>query len=371
MATVRNEVMNQAHAALGNAAADIEQLRRERDARPNITIAEHQRLIQVEVDLEVRTNERNQARQEREARPTAVQLATAQAQRDARPNITVEEHQQLLRNLAAVQEERDQAIRERDQARQERDALARDFAANIGMTEAEFLLVESAERGDITSIERSLGMGANINVIDKRPVNRTTWPGASATPLNLAAANRQLDAVNYLLNRGADIWTRDLPTRCTPMHNAARNNDIRMMNVLLDRNTEIIEALDHTNFTPLHYAAYKGHANAVRWLLEHGANRNAVTSDYKSRYHFRKTPYEIAVDMHADREVNLEYDRTEVLRVFNEIPIIPGNLARQPGIQIVNQFNAAREGNIPAQLEQQPQQPAPAAQQAQRLAPVL
>jgi ankyrin repeat protein len=95
------------------------------------------------------------------------------------------------------------------------------------------------------------------------------------------------------------------------------------MALLLERKADL-EALDHTDFTPLHYAVYYNYPGAVQWLLAHGANINATSADcHYNEYHYRKTPYTMAQAMQADSHTNKSYDRTEILKIFDEYNKLP------------------------------------------------
>eukprot|EP00636_Phaeomonas_parva_P003782 CAMPEP_0118851526 /NCGR_PEP_ID=MMETSP1163-20130328/944_1 /TAXON_ID=124430 /ORGANISM="Phaeomonas parva, Strain CCMP2877" /LENGTH=283 /DNA_ID=CAMNT_0006783883 /DNA_START=32 /DNA_END=883 /DNA_ORIENTATION=- len=97
------------------------------------------------------------------------------------------------------------------------------------------------------------------------------------TPLQLASARGDLAAVDALLAAGASairrITSPVLPS-LTPLHLSVRYGHFACMQRLLDAGAEV-GATDRQGFAALHYAAYAGNADAVRYLLEHGALANA------------------------------------------------------------------------------------------------
>lgn len=71
-------------------------------------------------------------------------------------------------------------------------------------------------------------------------------------------------------------------TRGRALHQAARRNDADAIRFLLDHGAQIEAAGGHYSFTPLLEAAYSGSTDAVRVLVERGANPRAGTDDFGS-----------------------------------------------------------------------------------------
>ncbi len=96
------------------------------------------------------------------------------------------------------------------------------------------------------------------------------------SPLHAAVIEGKLEAVQALLDKGADPNARSAAG--TPLHVAAANNDVLMALLLLDRGGNIA-ARDAAGRTPLHLAAIHGAAEAAEFLIEEGAAVTSWTSD--------------------------------------------------------------------------------------------
>jgi ankyrin repeat protein len=90
---------------------------------------------------------------------------------------------------------------------------------------------------------------------------------ADESPLMLAALAGQLALCRLLINKDADVnkpgWT--------PLHYAATNGHLEVMRLLLDENA-YIDAASPNDTTPLMMAAHYGTPEAVKLLLEAGAD---------------------------------------------------------------------------------------------------
>ncbi|MCO5595339.1 hypothetical protein L7F22_049381 [Adiantum nelumboides] len=94
------------------------------------------------------------------------------------------------------------------------------------------------------------------------------------TPLHYAAGGGQAAIVNVLLQAGADAYARD-KDGATPLHFAAGwGNSIPCMDLLYKSSKR--RHVDDKGWTALHYAAANGQLQTVHWLLNQGADINAV-----------------------------------------------------------------------------------------------
>jgi ankyrin repeat protein len=62
----------------------------------------------------------------------------------------------------------------------------------------------------------------------------------------------------------------------SPIHDAAAKGNNKGLEELILTQKEPIDTQDNAQNTPLHYAAAAGHVETVKWLLDNGANINAL-----------------------------------------------------------------------------------------------
>ena len=119
-----------------------------------------------------------------------------------------------------------------------------------------------------------------------------------------AAAENHLDDLNLLLNAGTD--TEERIAGETPLMLAAKNGHADAVKLLLDRGAQINARNPETpnpkrGMTALLFAAQHGHDDVVRVLLEHGAD--ATAKDRNGR-----TALDLAVRAKKDKTVRLLKD---------------------------------------------------------------
>ena len=92
-------------------------------------------------------------------------------------------------------------------------------------------LFKAASKGDLKGIEEALKAGANI---EKKA---SAFLNYSMAPLNIAALNGYPEALRLLLDKGADINTRDSYGE-TPLMNAILKKNIKSATLLLERGAD-------------------------------------------------------------------------------------------------------------------------------------
>ena len=109
-----------------------------------------------------------------------------------------------------------------------------------------------------------LTSGSNVNGRYKHPCN---------TPLHLAALNSDIEIVQMLLDRGANIYAKNIHGN-TPLHNALKSMEAKIIGMLLNHGANI-DAANKSGMTPLHLAITHNSKEITTLLLSRGANVNA------------------------------------------------------------------------------------------------
>ncbi|MEW6351666.1 MAG: ankyrin repeat domain-containing protein [Thermodesulfobacteriota bacterium] len=126
-------------------------------------------------------------------------------------------------------------------------------AANVNrrLKDGSFILMSAAMTGNTEVVEELLQKGADVNARDRNGSSALTW----------AAAADRADVVKLLKSRGAqsDLWI------------AALTGDTQELQRFIDAGADV-NARDGQGWTPLMNAAQKGHVEAVKLLLDKGAN---------------------------------------------------------------------------------------------------
>jgi len=109
-------------------------------------------------------------------------------------------------------------------------------------------------------VERLITEGADVN---------GALDGSGKTAMHCLALRWNREIANLLKLKGADVDKADSKGR-TPLHTAAANNRMKALEWLIDRGAEL-DAKTHGELnTPLHYAARHDAITAMNYLIEHG-----------------------------------------------------------------------------------------------------
>jgi hypothetical protein len=156
-------------------------------------------------------------------------------------------------------------------------------AARLGFRDlAEHLVFEHPEHVNARGGKHETPMHAAVNAESANILSLLIEHGADTegqsktinggTPLNRAAWYGRLEVGQCLLDRGANINSRDSDCH-TPLIHAVFQGHIEFARMLLERGAAI-DAQDDIGQTALHFAIEYGHTQAVPLLLEHGADVN-------------------------------------------------------------------------------------------------
>lgn len=102
---------------------------------------------------------------------------------------------------------------------------------------------------------------------------------AGCTPsIHDVIARGNMEVVKTLLDKDPSLIKALDGKKKTPLHSAVTYKQIEAMQLLLEKGADI-NARDITGMTPLHVAAMLGRRDEAAWLLEHGADP-AIMDDY-------------------------------------------------------------------------------------------
>ncbi|GAB4228751.1 MAG: hypothetical protein Tsb0021_06310 [Chlamydiales bacterium] len=126
----------------------------------------------------------------------------------------------------------------------------------------------AANEGRLGAVEWLIEKGADINAIEmvfKR------------SPLHFATMSESLETVSFLILKGAEINLQDI-NGFSPLHIACLMGLEDTVSCLINNKAELNLKSDQ-GYTPLHYSAANGNVNLVKILLEKDADKNTLASD--------------------------------------------------------------------------------------------
>jgi hypothetical protein len=176
-----------------------------------------------------------------------------------------------------------------------------------------FLAIEGREKSHPEIVELLFSKGATLETRGAQGMTALHWAAAKGyserteqilrhhpkleaiddrgrTPLLVAHS----EAAEKLLAAGANFMAMD-KDGLNALHYAAQEG-ARHLECIWRAGFKVVDARSNAGLTPLHIAAVEGTESAVRWLLDHGADVNAVTAapySYLPRYLAPGYGYEI------------------------------------------------------------------------------
>jgi ankyrin repeat protein len=116
------------------------------------------------------------------------------------------------------------------------------------------------------------------------------------------AAKGDSHTIDYLLGLGADVQQTDVNGE-TLIHKACRHGNTETMEHLISLGVDVNQtlgpingAVDSRGESPLHYAVLHGQLNAIKVLLEHGANPNIVEYFTGQEHRWINTPLDLIAE---------------------------------------------------------------------------
>ena len=133
---------------------------------------------------------------------------------------------------------------------------------------------------DASAVGRTRGLA---ELVDAEPELARAWSSDGFTPLHLAAFFGHPDAVELLLERGADVnvIARNAQLQVAPLHSAAAGSHPQIVRMLVEHGADV-NARQGGGFTALQSAAQNGDEESVELLLERGADPAARNDDGNS-----------------------------------------------------------------------------------------
>ena len=146
-------------------------------------------------------------------------------------------------------------------------ATAAAATAELSPEDRNSFFVNFARTGDLASVKKELAAGIDVNVHDS----------LGQTALLAAVSHSALPVVNELIAHHADVNAADT-AGWTPLHYAAYFGAGNELIAALLKGGASIDARNDRGITPLYFATALAHAEQVKFLLEHGADR-AIASN--------------------------------------------------------------------------------------------
>ena len=132
-----------------------------------------------------------------------------------------------------------------------------------------FGITRSFAKNSLACIELLLNVGADVNIRNNREETVILYAGSSKD-------EHVIQCVEYLIKVGADVTGKDVNGHTTLMQ-AARNGFDNYLKLVPKSSMDINAEVNGTGMTALFFAVAEKKTNLVNFLLEAGADVNAVT----------------------------------------------------------------------------------------------
>jgi ankyrin repeat protein len=198
------------------------------------------------------------------------------------------------------------------------------------------------------------GLAEHLIVVHTQDVNAKG--GDESFPLIVAVRKQHLSITRLLCDYGADVKISDDGT--TSLHKAAQNGDLEAMQVLLDRGADV-NARDNFEESPSWDAIRFGKLEAMQLLLEHGADANSQNSSRWSIPHYASSEgnleaVRLLLQHHADVNARDSMSQTPLHHASlnghaNVVQLLieyGADVDAQDRIRCTSLFLASREGSL-------------------------
>lgn len=150
--------------------------------------------------------------------------------------------------------------------------------ANVNKTTLNYTpLMRAAQHGHVGVIIKLIDLKADVNMRNE----------FHQTALTIAVLENQAEAVQLLLQHGANVDARDnLTHNKPPIIYASELGYTAMIPALVQYGANLESAIGSYQMTPLMFAASKGHIDTVQALVLAGANLNTRDRQQQTALHF-------------------------------------------------------------------------------------
>ena len=147
--------------------------------------------------------------------------------------------------------------------------------------------------------------------------------------------------IKYLLDTGIISVHSRSGRGNTPLHYAAEQGKMKAIALLLDRGANI-ESKDDIGVTPLHVAAFNGNAEAIILLLDRGAN-------IESKYNSEETPISMALNKLNSENITKKEQGQRIIDLIIRSKLYYINMSKMPstllGTVIMHLLKKSKERN--------------------------
>jgi len=225
-------------------------------------------------------------------------------------------------------------------------------------------LFKASSQGYADVVRSLIDRGADLNAICES-YDDQHWNGADFvhwTPLHVAIHKKHRDVVILLLERGADMETRNSDDQ-TALYMASTRECADIVRQLISHGADLNAKCedwrlwpDEVKLTPLHFASWNGITPILRILLEHGADPNASDNVGKTALHLaspgrRITDVELLLEYGANVDVRDEYGWTPLHEAAHHLNLQGVVALLNRGADPRSQTN---DGDTPIQLANRP-----------------
>ena len=141
--------------------------------------------------------------------------------------------------------------------------------------------------GPSPELKKLVASGGNIDSLIAPPRDSIFYNEGTFTRLHLAAFNRRIDDVKFLIRHGANVNARSKPDRYTPFYCAAAGGSVEVVKLLVKAKADM-SLTGPGGATPVHAAAAWNRGEMLRYFNELGAIPAAKDS-------FARSPMEDAI----------------------------------------------------------------------------